>query len=399
MPPRSHLLQILGRALALGLALGAALRLTGLVPSLGVALLICCIFSVTMFAGFRILAPWWALSHPAGEATSPTRVALATLSRILLLYTGLLALAVLLVRATTGLNVMARPVIALLTFLIGLTITAIMTGLHTTERLVLTERARTQAEVEGLRLRLLEADHARKTQELEEARQLQLSMLPQAPPACCGMGIAYGLRTATEVGGDTYDHRTLENGCLLLAFGDATGHGLQAGLLVTAVKALFQTLPQDLPLTEALHHIGEGVRSLRMPRMAMALTLARLDGNDLRFASAGMPTLLHFRAAENHIGAHRTSGPPLGQLRRFDYAQHHLHLEPGDAVLFCSDGFPEALDPEGRMLGYDRMAPLFQRHAHLPAEALVEALFGEVEAWAQGRPLADDLSFMVVRRT
>lgn len=366
------------------------------IPDLKLSLLISLSFSIPMWSGFELLVPWF-IARPMDQQ-SPLRVALDSLGRILGLYSFLLLLAVGLVRLSTGLNLLARPTIAIITFMVGLSITAIIMGLKTTQHLVMAERARAKAEVESLRLQLLEADHARKTQELEEARQLQLSMLPKAPPECCGMAFAHALRTATEVGGDTYDHRPLPDGSLLLAFGDATGHGLQAGLVVTAVKALFHTLPPSPSLTQGLLHVSEGVRSLHMPRMAMALTLLRLEGNRLQFAAAGMPSVLHFRASTRQVETHRTLGPPLGQLKHFEYTEKQLILEPGDAVLLCSDGFPECLDPEDRMLGYDRMAPLFQRHARLSAEAMIQALSHEAEAWAKGRPLADDLSFLVVRR-
>lgn len=396
MPTFSTILRSLAKSVSAGTALGLVLFLLRVIQDLRASLLISLSFSVPMWSGFELLVPWF-IARPMDQE-SPFRVALAALGRILGLYTALLLLAVGLVRLGTGLNLLGRPTLAVLTFMIGLSITAIIMGLQNTQHLVMAERARAKTEVESLRLQMLEADHARKTQELEEARQLQLSMLPQAPPECCGMAFAYGVRTATEVGGDTYDHRTLPDGGILLAFGDATGHGLQAGLLVTAVKALFHTLPPGLPLPEALLYISAGVRSLRMPRMAMALTLLRRDEDLLRFAAAGMPPLLHFRAAENRVEAHRTLGPPLGQLKHFPYTEQCLRLEPGDAILLCSDGFPECLDPEDRMLGYERTAPLFHRHATLPPEALLQALFTDAEEWAKGRPLADDLSFLVMRR-
>ncbi len=388
---------MLARALGLGVALALLLRVTGLMDDLRGALIICITFSVLMWAGFRLLSPWFALRLQ--DQNTPGRAALGSLLRLLVIYTLLLVSAVGLVRLLTGLNLVAHPSMAIFTFLIGLTVTAIMNGLHTTEHLVRAERARAESELEAMRLQVLQADHARKTQELEEARQLQLSMLPQTPPECCGMAFAHRLITATEVGGDTYDHRSLPDGSLLMAFGDATGHGLQAGLIVTAVKALFQTLPPHLSLPQGLQAISEGVRSLHLPRMAMALTLLRLDGDDVSFAAAGMPPLLHYRALENRVEVHRTVGPPVGQLKHFDYVLGQLRLAPGDALLLCSDGFPECLDPTGRMLGYDRLKPLFQAHGQASGEALIEAFLQEAAAWASGRPWADDLSFMVIQKS
>ena len=380
----------------MGLTLALFLWLGGLMEDLRGALTICITFSVVMWGGFSLLSPWFAL-RPQDQLT-PGRAALGSLLRLLVIYTLLLAGAVGLVRLLTGLNLVAHPAMAIFTFLIGLTVTAILNGLHTTEHLVRAERARAESELEAMRLQVMEADHARKTQELEEARQLQLSMLPQTPPQCCGLAFAYRLITATEVGGDTYDHRNLPDGSLLMAFGDATGHGLQAGLLVTAVKALFQTLPPSLSLSHGLQAISEGVRSLHLPRMAMAITLLRLDGDEVSFAAAGMPPLLHYHAQEGRVELHRTLGPPVGQLKHFNYTLGHLRLEPGDTLLLCSDGFPECLDPTGRMLGYDRMTSLFQDHGKRSGEALIETLLQEAAAWAKGRPWADDLSFMVIQK-
>jgi serine phosphatase RsbU (regulator of sigma subunit) len=397
MTTREHPLRILAKGVSLGVALALLLRLLGPHQDFWPTLAICVIFSTLMWGGFNLLSGWFEVHSQ--EGSSPFRLALITQVRILGLCIVLLMLALGLVRLSTGLNLLDHPAAAILTVLIGLTITAVITGLHTTERLVTSERAKAQVEVESMRLQLMQADHARKTQELEEARALQLSMLPKAPPECCGMAFAHVLHTATEVGGDTYDYRDLAGGGLLLAFGDATGHGLQAGLMVTAVKALFQTLPAELSLLQSLHHISEGIRSLHMPRMAMALTLLKLEGDELTFAGAGMPPIYHYRAAEDRVDTHRTSGPPLGQLKHFDYTEGRLRLAAGDVVLLASDGFPECLDPEDRMLGYDAAAPAFHRHAKKTPVAAAEALIAEAGAWAKGRPWADDLSLLVFRKT
>ena len=394
--PRSRLreaLVSLRRTLAIGLAVGVTLRLSGLMPSLGQAVAVCLIFTALIVGGFQVARPWveW---HPDNER-SPFRQALGNLLRVLALYSLLLFLGAVLVRRGLGLDLFAQKADALLTYFIGLTITSVISGLHMAESLVGVERAQRRAEAETFRLRLLEADHARKTLELEEARQLQLSMLPRMPPAWGGLRVAHLLETATEVGGDTYDYRLLADGSLLVAFGDATGHGLQAGLIVTAVKALFHTLPEAATLPEAMDLLSQGVRGLQLPRMAMAMTLLRLHGRQVRLCNAGMPPVHHDQGGE--LATHRASGPPLGQLKRFTYAEASLTLAAGEALVLCSDGFPECLDPEDRMLGYDRLPALVQRHGPAEApEARLRGLAEEAHAWSQGRPLADDMSFLIL---
>ena len=86
---------------------------------------------------------------------------------------------------------------------------------------------------------LLEADNQRKTKELEEASKLQLSMLPKNVPDVPDLEIAVYMKTASEVGGDYYDFKYDNNGTLIIAIGDATGHGMKAGTMVATIKGLF----------------------------------------------------------------------------------------------------------------------------------------------------------------
>ncbi len=378
-----RLLKVLLKSTLMGMALGLLLFAVGMIPEWRGSLIICVIFSVTMWGGFEALGPWF--EARSGPDLSPFQVALASLGKVMVLYTLLLAAAVSLVRLTTGLNLLAVPTVAAITFLTGFSITAFMMGLHTTEHLVTAERDRARIEIED----------ARKSAELEAARRIQLSMLPITPPQLPGLSIAFGMRTATEVGGDYYDFKS-EPGATLAAFGDATGHGLEAGLMVTAVKALVQTLTPLLPLPGALLRISDGIHSLGLKRMNMALILARIEGSCLHISSAGMPPPLVFRAASGTVEEITLKAPPLGQLSHFDYTETELKLESGDRLLFCSDGFPECMDPQRQLLGYGHMAARFFAVARFAPEEIIEGLFKDAETWAGERPFEDDVTFMVI---
>ena len=91
----------------------------------------------------------------------------------------------------------------------------------------------------------------RTEKELEEAYQLQLSMLPKQVPQLANVEIGWAMKTATEVGGDYYDYR-VDGDRLILVLGNATGHGMQAGTLVTATKSLFQSLTEGENLAATL---------------------------------------------------------------------------------------------------------------------------------------------------
>ena len=102
-----------------------------------------------------------------------------------------------------------------------------------------------KAKDEELAWKLLEADNERKTKELEEARKLQLSMLPSKVPSIKNIEIAAFMKPATEVGGDYYDFKYNHNGTLTVAVGDATGHGMKAGTMVATIKGLFSAEPAE----------------------------------------------------------------------------------------------------------------------------------------------------------
>jgi hypothetical protein len=120
------------------------------------------------------------------------------------------------------------------------------------------QTAELQARAAELQAQAIEAEDRRKSEELERGKQLQLSMLPEKPPERPDLDIAFSMRTASEVGGDYYDFHEDAAGTLTVALGDATGHGLQAGIVVTAAKSLFMALA---PLPDIAQIQGDCIKS------------------------------------------------------------------------------------------------------------------------------------------
>ena len=263
------------------------------------------------------------------------------------------------------------------------------------------EQEREKQRIETER-QLLEADNRRKTEELEAARQLQLSMLPAEPPDHPHVDVAFRMWTATEVGGDYYDYRVDGEGVLTLAIGDATGHGLDAGLVVVAAKSVFQTTRPSRPpdgdgLPALLERVSRGIRGLRLKRMNMAMTVIRVNGRDLQLAAAGMPPALLYRAAANKIEELLTPGPPLGTLEGFAYRQIGLSLEPGDGLLLMSDGLPELENADGELLGYKRARRLYECVATDPPARVVERIHQATRDFTGDRKREDDMTLVALR--
>jgi phosphoserine phosphatase RsbU/P len=252
---------------------------------------------------------------------------------------------------------------------------------------------------EARRRQEIEAENEQRAKELEEARQLQLSMLPKSVPQLPHVEIAALMKTATEVGGDYYDFHVGADGALTIAIGDATGHGLKAGTVVAATKGLFKHLAGQADLVATLSQTSRALKQMNLRSLFMALTLVKLNGDHLQCSVAGMPPILIYRAATQTIEEIPLRGAPLGGLSSYDYRQVELTLAVNDTVLLLSDGLPERFNAAGEMFGYERMQELLLAHASAAPQIILERLLQASDEWAAGKLADDDMTFVALRRT
>lgn len=235
-----------------------------------------------------------------------------------------------------------------------------------------------------------------KTEELEEARRLQLSMLPKQLPELPHLSLAALMETATEVGGDYYDFHLCEKGILTAAVGDATGHGLRAGTLVTAFKGLFLSLVDECEPAAMLKRASQVLRQMGFRKMFMAMAVARFEGHKMTLAVAGMPPTYIYRAHANRVEPIVLKGMPLGGVA-FPYQERTVEFDSGDVILFNSDGLEEMFNKENQMLGGQRVKEAFAKVAKEEPEFILESLLQLGMRWADGRPKADDITLVVVK--
>jgi serine phosphatase RsbU (regulator of sigma subunit) len=248
----------------------------------------------------------------------------------------------------------------------------------------------------GLRQEL-EAENEIRAKELEEARQLQLSMLPQALPQLPLLEIAACMKPATEVGGDYYDFHLSDDGVLTVAVGDATGHGLKAGTLVTATKSLFNHLAQESEIPAIFQQSSRALKRMNLRSLFMAMTIAKVNGYQMTLGSAGMPPALIYRAERRVIEEISLRGVPLGSLTAYSYRESSLSLAPGDVVVLMSDGYPERFNGKNEMLGYGSAKSVLLEIAILPPQEIIEVFVKIADKWADGRPQDDDMTFVVMK--
>ncbi len=247
--------------------------------------------------------------------------------------------------------------------------------------------------------RALEAENARQMKELDDARRLQLSMLPKEVPKVPGYDISVFMKTATEVGGDYYDFNLAPDGELNVAFGDATGHGMQAGTIVTLMKGLFISEASNFEIRKFFNHCSRAIKEIKLGRLYMALTLARFNGKSVSLSSAGMPPAYLYRKADGSIEEILLKAVPLGAMKSFPYSLYETSMESGDTLLLLTDGLPEQKNAGGEMFDYARITDTFRELARHKPEAIIARLVQEGDAWMNGVLQEDDITLMVVRRT
>lgn len=243
----------------------------------------------------------------------------------------------------------------------------------------------------------LEAENEQRARELEEARKLQLSMLPKKVPKLPHVEIAAYMKTASEVGGDYYDFQLDSEGELTIAIGDATGHGLKAGTLVSSVKSLFVSLADHPDIPYIFQKMSHVLKEMKLRGLFMAMAMAKLKGYQLKISIAGMPPVLIYRAATGKIEEVMLRALPLGSLANYHYQQAAYVLSSGDVIVMMSDGLPERFNQQNEMFDEEQLRAVLRVSAKATPQEIIADLVKAGEDWANGRPQDDDITFVVLK--
>jgi ligand-binding sensor domain-containing protein/serine phosphatase RsbU (regulator of sigma subunit) len=245
--------------------------------------------------------------------------------------------------------------------------------------------------------RVIEAENERKTKELEEARQLQLSMLPKELPQLPHLEISAFMRTATEVGGDYYDFICKQDGVLNVAFGDATGHGLQAGTMVTLMKGFFTSDSAKLEPIEFMNHCSNMIKEIKLGRILMSFSFMRVDNHKFSVTSGGMPPIYFYNKELNDTEEILIQGMPLGAMRKYNYKNIEKEIKSGDTILLLTDGLPEQMNIKEEMYNYARVKEKFNEVASNSPEIIIQELIKDGDEWMGEAVQADDISMVVIK--
>lgn len=244
--------------------------------------------------------------------------------------------------------------------------------------------------------------------QMEQARIIQQSLQSTHLPQLEGFEIAAESIPAEQVGGDIYDVQEVDKGVLGVMLADASGHGLPAALQARdVVIGMRMGQAENEKITTTVSRLNRVIHGSGLTSRFISLFYAELDceGN-LTYVNGGhCPPLL--LTPDGEIYELKTSGPVLGPLPEADYRRAHVNIRPGEVLLLFSDGVTERLcagpqcqeqGDEPEELGRDGLARLGLQYRSLKAEQIIESILHDVRNYGGGRPFADDVSLMVIRR-
>lgn len=237
----------------------------------------------------------------------------------------------------------------------------------------------------------------RKNKELQAARDLQLSMLPKKVPQIANLDIASFIRSSTEVGGDYYDFFEHKGSSLYSICGDATGHGVASGMMVSVTKAGLNGI-DALPANTILHKLNNVVKNIDLGTLRMSLNIVQIKPTEFELSSAAMPPVYHYVAATNKVEEILIKGLPLGGLKEEHFDCITRSFNAGDIIIQLSDGLPEAPNLTGEMFDYERLRLLIEDNGHKTAQGMIDALMASVDEWLQGQHNPDDITLVVIKK-
>jgi sigma-B regulation protein RsbU (phosphoserine phosphatase) len=242
---------------------------------------------------------------------------------------------------------------------------------------------------------------ARVQQDLDAARNIQRSLLPQTLPEINGYSLAFKSVTCYEVGGDYLDIVEQPDGSLLIAVADVAGKGLASAMMSTSFRAAFRAMAITGPPLDELatrmneHHWREGEEARRRYVTAIFLRLHPEIGK-IEVVNAGHnPGFLVMPDGSNR--QFESAGTPLGLLPGMRYSSEQAVFIPGTRLLFYTDGLTEVFRGEEEF-GPERLMDEFSKCPAEHADVILEAIWTTIEEFAEGGPQSDDMTALALCR-
>jgi serine phosphatase RsbU (regulator of sigma subunit) len=238
-------------------------------------------------------------------------------------------------------------------------------------------------------------------EEVATARKIQQNLLPEAPPGLAGWELCASNRPSRDVGGDYHDFLLLPEHHVGIAIGDVSGKGIPAALLMSNLQAALRiqalaALPTDKVVEEVNRHIYRTTGS----ESFISFFLGQLEpsSGSFAFTNAGHNCPLVVRR-DGRVETLEDGGLLLGVFPEATYERGFVTLEPGDSIVFYTDGITEAPNPAGEFFSEERLIALVQESREATAEGMHDLILERVREFQEGLSPDDDLTLILLKRS
>jgi len=256
---------------------------------------------------------------------------------------------------------------------------------------------------EQARLHRVESQGQRMERELQQARRIQMSLLPGGYPSAEGWDFAATYESAREIGGDLYDFIEFPDAPrrIGLLIADVSGKGTAAALFMAHSRAMIRAAAQTQPSPAAtLAQANVQIARDNHAMLFVSAFYAVLDTTSgrLTFANAGhnLPLIRRAGGALEEVAAR---GMVLGIMDDMTYDEAETTIEPGDTLLLYTDGITEAMNDASELYGKARLEGSLCSAAGGDAQSIIAAVIDGVKSYTGDTPQADDLTVLAVVRT
>lgn len=237
--------------------------------------------------------------------------------------------------------------------------------------------------------------------EMQLARQIQETFLPENLPNLKHWELDLRWETAREIGGDFYDAFLIGENKLCLVIADVADKGLPAALYMTVSRTLIRANANNYASpARVLEEVNKQITTETNDSMFITAVYAilSLDTGELLYANAGHNLPLLYHAQTGNVEQLPKGGIAMGILDPLNLQDHPLTIQPGDVLLLYTDGVTDLNAPNGEFFGQDRLCRVIQDHGKEKIQDLLEALDDEMIEFRRGVPPADDVTVLAIRR-
>ena len=249
-------------------------------------------------------------------------------------------------------------------------------------------------------IRLTTAEKERVQKELEIARGIQQSFLPETSPKIEGFDLA-GLNTpALEVGGDFYDFIPVSLDKWALVIADVSGKGIPAALFMALSRTLVRAHAAGNPTpADVIRRVNDMISEDDRANMFVTLFYGVLDAvrKTLTYVNAGHNPPLVMGKSAGDIIMLVAKGLAMGVINHTKFEEKEVILRPGDILILYTDGVTEAINRKNEMFGHERICRLVEENHHLSAKEIIKLIEREVFTFSEGQPQFDDITLLLVK--